>query len=66
MSGGRDWRYTMIMPDGTLFGTTNSENSERVEFCMDCHIAAGDDQDHLFFVPTGYRAQFLNLKEGED
>ena len=63
---GRDWRYTMIMPDGTLFGTTNGENSQRVEFCMDCHIAAGDDQDHLFFVPEGYRAQFLNLKEGED
>ncbi len=63
---GRDWRYTMIMPDGTLFGMTKGENSGRVEFCMDCNIAAGDDQDHLFFVPEGYRAQFLNLKEGED
>jgi class 3 adenylate cyclase len=63
---GRDWRYTMIMPGGTLFGTTNGENSERVEFCMDCHIAAGDDQDHLFFVPETYRTQFLNLEEAED
>ncbi len=63
---GRDWRYTMIMPDGTLFGMTKGENSKRVEFCMDCHIAAGDDQDHLFFVPEGYRAQFLNLGESED
>ena len=64
---GRDWRYTMIMPDGTLFGTTKGENSERVEFCMDCHIAAGDDQDHLFFVPQAYKTRFLNLEEeGKD
>lgn len=62
-SEGRDWRYTMIMPDGTLFGTTNGENAERVEFCIDCHIAAGDAQDHLFFMPPAYRTQFLNLEE---
>ncbi len=56
----RDWRYTMIMPDGSLFGTTNGERSERVEFCADCHLAAGDEQDHLFFVPERYRMRFLN------
>ncbi len=56
----RDWRYTMIMPDGTLFGTTNGANSERVKFCADCHRAAGDEQDHLFFVPKQHRVQFLN------
>ena len=60
---GRDWRYTMIAPDGSLFGTTKGENSKRVEFCMDCHIAAGDDQDHLFFVRKQYRMQYLNLKD---
>ena len=48
---GRDWRYTMIMPDGTLFGTTNGEGSERVAFCIECHIAAGRAQDQLFFIP---------------
>ncbi len=56
----RDWRYTMIMPDGSLFGTTGGEGSERVEFCGECHIAAGDQQDHLFFVPEEYRTKFLN------
>lgn len=56
----RDWRYTMIMPDGTLFGTTKGEKSERVEFCVECHIAAGDEQDHLFFVPEPHRVKFLN------
>jgi class 3 adenylate cyclase len=60
---GRDWRYTMIMPDGALFGTTNGEGSERVEFCMECHIAAGDEQDHLFFIPEQHRVRFLNTEE---
>ncbi len=63
---GRDWRYTMIMPDGILFGTTKGERSERVEFCMECHIAAGDEQDHLFFVPKPHRRRFLNLDQTSD
>ncbi|MFQ5774636.1 MAG: adenylate/guanylate cyclase domain-containing protein [Kiloniellaceae bacterium] len=63
---GRDWRYTMILPDGALFGTTNGEGSERVEFCMECHIAAGDEQDHLFFVPARHRVRFLNLDAPPD
>lgn len=49
-----DWRYTMIMPDGSLFGTTNGEGSERVKFCISCHVAV-EKQDHLFFIPEEYR-----------
>ena len=56
----------MIMPDGILFGTTKGERSERVEFCMECHIAAGDEQDHLFFVPKPHRRRFLNLDQTSD
>ena len=56
----RDWRYTMILPDGTVFGITNGEGSDRVEFCIECHVAAGDDMDHLFYVPERYRVKFLN------
>jgi hypothetical protein len=59
---GRDWRYTMIMPDGSLFGTTNGEGSERVAFCVSCHKTAGDAADHLFFVPEEYRRPFLLLE----
>jgi class 3 adenylate cyclase len=65
-SEGRDWRYTMIMPDGALFGTTNGEGSERVEFCVECHIAAGDEQDHLFFIPEQHRTRFLNPQKSPD
>jgi hypothetical protein len=55
----RDWRYTMIMPDGSLFGTTDGEGSDRVEFCAGCHAMAGDAMDDLFFVPERYRVRFL-------
>ena len=56
----RDWRYTMVMPDGSLFGITNGEGSDRVEFCVTCHKLAGDQNDHLFYVPERYRVRFLN------
>jgi hypothetical protein len=59
----RDWRYTMIMPDGSLFGTTNGEGSHKVEFCARCHATAGDSADHLFFVPERYRMRFLQLDD---
>jgi hypothetical protein len=55
----RNWRYRMIMPDGSLFGTTHGEGSERVAFCARCHRTAGDAADHLFFVPEAYRTPFL-------
>ena len=59
----RDWRYTMIMPDGSVFGTTKGEGSARVEFCAECHRAGGGEDDHLFFVPQTYRVRFLNPME---
>ena len=61
----RDWRYTMIMPDGSLFGTTDGAGGGRVEFCATCHATAGDSADHLFFVPEKYRVRFLDLDEAK-
>jgi len=51
-----DWRYTMILPDGMLVGTTGGMGSENVKFCAGCH-AAVDSQDNVFFVPEQYRAR---------
>ena len=51
-----DWRYTMIMPDGSVFGVTNGENAGRVEFCIGCHLAR-EKYDHLFFVPKALRVK---------
>ncbi len=56
---GRDWRYTMIMPDGSLFGTSNGDGAERIEFCGACHKIAGAGRDHLFYIPEQYRVRFL-------
>jgi len=61
---GNDWRYTMIMPDGSLFGTTGGQGAERVAFCAHCHKAAGDGSDHLFFVPQEYRRRVSKRDPG--
>ena len=42
-----DWRYTMIMPNGKLFGTTKGTGSAAVEFCATCHEKAAA-RDFLF------------------
>ncbi len=49
-----DWRYTMIMPDGSIFGETKGENTEAVKFCISCHLAA-EKNDHLQFMPNEVR-----------
>ncbi len=49
-----DWRYAMIMPDGSYFGDTSGIAPENVEFCTGCH-AQRADTDHVFFVPDDAR-----------
>jgi LysM repeat protein len=51
-----DWRYAMIMPDGSLFGVTGGQGSEQVEFCAGCHAIVADDQDSLYFLPEEFRS----------
>ena len=50
-----DWAYTMINPDGTVFGVTKGQGSANVEFCIECHVSMADDQDSLFFLPEESR-----------
>lgn len=49
-----DWKYTQIQPDGTLLGETNGRGSERVDYCIGCHLTV-ENQDHLYFVPESFR-----------
>ena len=49
-----NWRYTMVMPDGSLFGETNGVSSDNVQFCIGCH-AMRAEWDHLFFLPAEFR-----------
>ncbi len=48
-----NWRYTMIMPNGKLFGTTGGQGSNAVTFCAECHAQA-EDRDFLFELPAEY------------
>ena len=50
-----NWRYVMIMPNGSVFGATNGKNSKGVAFCAECHNAVGEDQDYMFFLPEENR-----------
>ena len=49
-----DWRYTMVMPNGSVFGTTKGAGADKVEFCIGCH-QAGAERDSMLFVPEEYR-----------
>ena len=54
-----DWRYQMIMPDGSLFGDTQGIGAAEVSFCHGCHSKkAGNDS--LYFIPEKFRRQFLD------
>jgi len=37
-----DWRYVMILPDGTTFGDTTGTEAELVEYCHECHEAKAE------------------------
>jgi hypothetical protein len=49
-----NWRYTLVMPGGKVIGTTNGKGSGNVEFCIGCHMSAGDT-DSMMFLPEDYR-----------
>ncbi|MDP6707154.1 MAG: cytochrome P460 family protein [Alphaproteobacteria bacterium] len=52
-----NWRYTMVMPDGAIFGTTNGAGSAKVKFCIECHAAVAEDQDSMMLLPEEYRVK---------
>jgi len=52
-----DWRYTMIMPNGSVFGTTKGKGSQKVEFCAGCHMSVTPESDSLMFLPEEYRVR---------
>ena len=50
-----NWRYTMVMSDGAIFGVTNGQNSAKMQFCIDCHAAVAEDHDSVMLLPDEYR-----------
>lgn len=49
-----DWKYAMVMPNGSFFGETRGRNGAKLKFCADCHNAAAE-QDGMFFLPSKFR-----------
>lgn len=49
-----DWRYVMVMPDGSLFGDTVGSRSQEMIYCHECHEAVAH-RDYTFFVPSDHR-----------
>lgn len=50
----QDWRYALIFPNGKLMGATGGKNSKKLNFCINCHVAA-EETDSMFFLPEEYR-----------
>jgi hypothetical protein len=50
-----DWKYTLVMPDGSVIGETNGQGGANVQFCHECHAAAGASQ--MFFLPDELRVK---------
>lgn len=48
-----DWRYVMIMPDGSYFGDTLGPTAANIGFCFNCHKKRADT-DYLFFIPRSF------------
>jgi hypothetical protein len=51
-----DWKYSMIMPTGTVAGVTNGKGSDMMTFCYECHMVM-EDTDSLFFLPEDLRVK---------
>lgn len=52
-----DWRYTMIMPNGSVAGRTGMKGMS-MKFCAECHSSVAPDQDHIMFLPEENRVRF--------
>ena len=51
-----DWKYTMVMPDGSTFGVTaGSQRRQRSSSASAATRSSAEDQDSLYFLPEEYR-----------
>ena len=52
-----DWRYSMVMPNGSLFGATKGKGDAKVQFCIGCHLSVAPEQDSVMLLPEEYRTK---------
>jgi hypothetical protein len=53
-----DWRYSMILPDGSFLGETGGEGDQNMQYCGACHAAVPAEHDHMFYLPVQDRRKF--------
>jgi len=53
----RDWKYSMIMPNGKMFGVTGGKNSAGMNFCYECHNGVAPEQDSVMLLPEEFRVK---------
>ena len=51
-----DRRYTLILPNGKVLGTTGGKNPGKVWFYAECYMAA-EEQDSRFYLDEEYRVK---------
>jgi len=49
-----DWKFTIIMPDGNVAGTTKG-NGLNMQFCVECHVSVTPELDYIMFLPEEFR-----------
>jgi hypothetical protein len=59
-----DWRYVMLLPDGTVFGDSRDPDDDRMEFCHTCHAVVADT-DYLFQIPEAFQVTAPDTPSGE-
>lgn len=50
-----DWKYAMVMPNGSYFGETKGRNAANMTFCHECHMTVAEEQDSMFYLPEEFR-----------
>lgn len=49
-----DWRYIMVLPNGSVLGDSEGANPQAMQFCHSCHVSARST-DYLFLIPAENR-----------
>jgi hypothetical protein len=52
-----DWKYSMIMPNGKVFGAPGGRTSAAMNYCYECHNGVAPDQDAVMLLPEKFRVK---------
>jgi len=51
-----DWRYYMVLPDGSVFADSTGNSPDGAVYCHECHSVVAEE-DYVFFVLKKHRLQ---------